>query len=169
MSDETTALIRDLIEAKVDASLIARVSVLAARVSDLDRRRASDSERQRRRRVNGSHVSHVTSRESRVSRDPSDTPPVHILSPEEKKIEPKKVLSMPISPELKISESNLAFAISKGWAETRAQTEFDRFRDHFLASGAKKRDWDATWRNWIRSPYQKTTEPIERPWRPPDV
>ena len=149
-SDDATAIVRDLIAAGVDPSLIARVSVLAARVSDLDRRRATDADRQRRSRE-ARHASHVT------SRDTSDvTPRAYTFPP--KKIEPKKVLSMQIPSDLVMSEANLAFAKSKGLSDEGARAQFERFRDHFLASGARKRDWDAVWRNWVTSPYQQTRQ-----------
>jgi uncharacterized protein YdaU (DUF1376 family) len=36
--------------------------------------------------------------------------------------------------------------------------EAERFKEHWLANGEEKADWEMTWRNWCRSPYRK--------WRP---
>lgn len=30
------------------------------------------------------------------------------------------------------------------------ETETEKFLDHFLANGERKKDWEATWRNWMR-------------------
>lgn len=36
-----------------------------------------------------------------------------------------------------------------------AQAEFERFRDHHVAKGNTMKSWDAAWRTWIGTPYQK--------------
>jgi hypothetical protein len=46
--------------------------------------------------------------------------------------------------------------------------ETDRFVDYWIAApGAKgvKSDWDATWRNWMRSSHERN---VQRGWRPND-
>lgn len=52
------------------------------------------------------------------------------------------------------------WALSEGWAEQHIRAEAERFRDHWIAAGgqnARKRDWKATWRNWMRrTPKLKT-------------
>jgi len=40
-------------------------------------------------------------------------------------------------------------------ADLRRETE--AMKDHFRAKGERRVDWVATWRNWMRSPYRKTT------------
>lgn len=53
-----------------------------------------------------------------------------------------------------LPESWKAFAIENGLTRDGAQHEFDKFRDHFLATSgqrAVKSDWLATWRNWVRN------------------
>ena len=54
------------------------------------------------------------------------------------------------------SPVDIAFAQKKGLAPEEIRHEADRFRDHFLSKtgrDAAKKDWAATWRNWITSPY----------------
>lgn len=49
---------------------------------------------------------------------------------------------------------DLAWAVREGLTEAEAARELARFKDHWSAApGAKgvKRDWPATWRNWVRS------------------
>ena len=72
---------------------------------------------------------------------------------------PKKVsLSRAIDPNWFLSEDDLEYAFSRGWLAAHVHSEAERFRNHFIASGAKKKDWAATWRNWVTSPYQQTTK-----------
>ena len=33
--------------------------------------------------------------------------------------------------------------------------EAERFKEHWLANGEMKADWEMTWRNWCRSPWRK--------------
>ena len=56
------------------------------------------------------------------------------------------------------------------------EREFARFCDHWRASGgsnARKRDWDAAWRNWCRkaadvAPRQKGSADSIKDWKPPE-
>jgi uncharacterized protein YdaU (DUF1376 family) len=46
-----------------------------------------------------------------------------------------------------------AWALEEGWPAERVVFEAERFRDYWHAAGgqnARKRDWFATWRNWMR-------------------
>jgi len=46
------------------------------------------------------------------------------------------------------------WAISQGWPEQAVRDQADRFKDYWIAKsgqGATKRDWQATWRNWMRN------------------
>lgn len=38
----------------------------------------------------------------------------------------------------------------------------NRFRDHWLGNGEAKRDWDATWRNWVRREKARASSAKER-------
>lgn len=51
-----------------------------------------------------------------------------------------------------------AFAQSEGMSREDINREADKFRDHWTATtgrNACKLDWEATWRNWIRSDFRK--------------
>lgn len=54
-----------------------------------------------------------------------------------------------------LSAAASSFASKKGWGSARIQSEFNRFCDHARASGRKQIDWEAAWRNWVTSPFQK--------------
>ena len=50
------------------------------------------------------------------------------------------------------SPSEAAFALDRGMPQARLNTEAEKFRNYWTAksgAGATKRDWSATWRNWI--------------------
>lgn len=51
------------------------------------------------------------------------------------------------------------FATELGWTAARIDTEWDKFRDWHLASGTRRKDVLAAWRNWCRSPYQQEGRP----------
>ena len=42
-----------------------------------------------------------------------------------------------------------------GWRTADIETELYRFRDHARSNGRRQVDWDAAFRNWMRSGYQK--------------
>src|SRR5215472_13085216 len=146
MDEDATMLVRDLIAAGVDASLIVRVTGLCDRVAALDRRRAAEAARQRRRREKL-----ATSRDP--SRDAPHLPPHTPLS------------TPPVSKPLRVSrqaralpddwEPDREFARRHGFTDERIAIEAQRFRDHALAKGCTYKDWNAAWRNWVRSPFQQ--------------
>ena len=89
----------------------------------------------------------------------SDTPPVDTSPPLSKKDtkESKQTLSMracQLPPDFKLTEADIAFALSKGFDQKRVQSEFERFCDHAAAGGRRQVDWHAAWRKWVTSPYQ---------------
>lgn len=56
------------------------------------------------------------------------------------------------------------WAVDQGLSELEVRKEAERFRDYWIAQpGAKgrKKDWDATWRNWIRTALER--KPSARP------
>jgi len=63
------------------------------------------------------------------------------------------------------------WALSEGWPEDAIRAEADKFRDYWISKSGKdatKRDWLATWRNWMRrvpkhSPKQQRREPNDAP------
>ena len=48
------------------------------------------------------------------------------------------------------TDANLLYAQNQGMDHAEIQKQVDLFRDHWVANGGVKLDWDATWRNWIR-------------------
>lgn len=49
------------------------------------------------------------------------------------------------------------WALSEGWAEPGIRAEADKFKDHWISKAGRdgtKRDWQATWRNWMRNSKQ---------------
>lgn len=136
MVDSPTLLIRDLIAAGVDADLVARVSVLAARVAELDRRRASDAERQRKSRANR----HVTSRESRESQDITPPPSNGFPTP------------LPITTPSPSSELRSSEILSGRRPDARYSSEFEAFWKAYPRSQnmSKKEAFDV----WKRLPIE---------------
>jgi hypothetical protein len=57
-----------------------------------------------------------------------------------------------LPPEWRLSEDLVAYAVGQGMPANRIQLEAEKFKNYWTAktgSGAVKRDWSATWRNWI--------------------
>lgn len=55
-------------------------------------------------------------------------------------------------------QPDFSFATNEGFSEAEARTLFESFKDYWTAKTGKdatKRDWQATWRNWVRSPYNQ--------------
>ena len=63
---------------------------------------------------------------------------------------PKPKRKSRLSAEWKPSETNTAYAKEQGFSDAEISRQAELFRDHWLANGETKDDWDATWRNWIR-------------------
>lgn len=88
----------------------------------------------------------------------------------EKKVEKKeeaKASSMPRKRGSRMAESWILprpwgeWAMAQGMPEARVRTEADRFRDYWLAKSgreAAKLDWQATWRNWIRTALERAPQ-----------
>lgn len=57
-----------------------------------------------------------------------------------------------LPPDWQPSPSEAAFALDRNMPQARLNTEAEKFRNYWTAksgAGATKRDWSATWRNWI--------------------
>jgi hypothetical protein len=57
-----------------------------------------------------------------------------------------------LSPDWAPSPSDVAYATHRGMAPFDIQNEAEKFRNYWVAksgASATKRDWSATWRNWI--------------------
>lgn len=55
-------------------------------------------------------------------------------------------------------QPDFSIAFSEGFTEPQAQKLFANFKDYWIAKTGKdatKRDWQATWRNWVRSPFNQ--------------
>ena len=48
---------------------------------------------------------------------------------------------------------DVSFALQKGLTIEEAEREAEKFRNYWLANGKTKKDWNATWRNWILSDH----------------
>jgi DNA-binding MarR family transcriptional regulator len=67
---------------------------------------------------------------------------------------PPETRACRLPPDWQPNASDLAFARGEGLSQEEISREADRFRDHWVAKSGKdatKRDWSATWRNWIRN------------------
>lgn len=71
--------------------------------------------------------------------------------PERPPDKPKRATSLPS--DWQPTSEDINFARQEGMNEQEIDREADRFRDYWLSCGGqrgRKKDWAATWRNWIR-------------------
>lgn len=68
----------------------------------------------------------------------------------EKKSSTKTTQARSVSRLWKPTPNDVQFAISEGLSEQDCNWEAQKFVDYWLSNGKPKRDWSATWRNWIR-------------------
>ena len=154
VTDQGGDLIEELIAAGMPTRLIARVAMLIARVEQDDKRRARDAERMRgvreRSRTFGT-VQNVQNTENTDICVPSS--PTKETKKERKKETHIRANVLPADFEL--NEADLNCAKEAGWDGKRVRDELVRFKDHAAAKGRKQVDWHASFRQWIRSPYQR--------------
>lgn len=85
---------------------------------------------------------------------PKETPPTNPSTHKETPLRgSKKGSRLPID-----FEPDLDFAGSLGLTVSQAETEAAKFRDYWAAKtgqGATKQDWQATWRNWVRTAAER--------------
>jgi len=58
-----------------------------------------------------------------------------------------------------LTSSEVSFALDRGMPRARVDTEAEKFRNYWTAksgTGATKRDWSATWRNWIITAMERS-------------
>ena len=55
----------------------------------------------------------------------------------------------PFPDDLALDDKRRTYAIEKGMDDTRAEVQFERFRNHAETHDRKCRNWDAAWRNWV--------------------
>jgi len=68
------------------------------------------------------------------------------------------------------SQSEIFFAVNRGMSLNRIETEAEKFRNYWIAksgAGATKRDWSATWRNWIITAMERGNGPSNHGGRGP--
>ncbi|WP_139109863.1 hypothetical protein [Ensifer sp. LC163] len=151
----------------------------AGQQSDIEKRRASDRERQQRRRA------HVTSRAVTATvplsdKERSPTPPKEINSPDNTQAPaPSRKTQAPAPSRLvpggrramrlpEQFEPDRDFAIRLGFGAAETELELEKFRDYWTAKSgrdAAKLDWLATWRNWMRNAARPRSS--HRPQAPP--
>jgi hypothetical protein len=139
----------------------------AGQQSDIDRRRASDRERQQR------HRAHVTSRAVTATgaaplsdKERSPTPPKETNSPDNTQTPAPSRNIQASAPSRRLPGARRAmrlpeqfepdrdFAARLGFGEAEVELELEKFRDYWTAKSgrdAAKLDWPATWRNWMRN------------------
>lgn len=159
-------LIADLIKAGLDGELVGRVAAaLAEREAVLvpdeaaERRRAADRERKREERL---RMSADVGRVRGQSPSPKEAP----HTPEEKTpTEPSTHKENPLRGQKKGSRlpddfaPDFEFAVREGLSRSQAEAEFAKFRDFWTAkpgAGGVKLDWQATWRNWVRTSLERS-------------
>lgn len=131
-----------------------------------ERRRAADRERKRLRNS-------AESAETAESVDPpfsdkerSPTPPKEINSNPR---ETKRARGSRLPDDWALPAKWGQWALSEGWVEADIRFEADRFRDFWCSKAGKdatKIDWEATWRNWIRSAKGRTQQRSQPPPKP---
>jgi hypothetical protein len=75
---------------------------------------------------------------------------------------PKVIRGSRLSGDWHASPHEIAFALDRGMPRVRIDTEIEKFRNYWIAkSGASaiKRDWSATWRNWIITAMERGNGP----------
>jgi hypothetical protein len=75
---------------------------------------------------------------------------------------PKVVRGSRLSGDWHPSPLEIAFALDRGMPRARIDTEIEKFRNYWIAksgAGAVKRDWSATWRNWIITAMERGNGP----------
>lgn len=65
-------------------------------------------------------------------------------------------------PEFQLTKRQMQAGLDEGLADYQVRREFEKFKDYTFVSA--KSDWDATWRNWIRTSAEKL--PRMRPVKP---
>jgi hypothetical protein len=63
-----------------------------------------------------------------------------------------------LSPDWAPSVGLVSYGVAQGLTPTLVQLEAEKFKNYWLAKsgpGAVKRDWDATWRNWVLTTVER--------------
>ena len=147
---------------KADARAEAERSA-AKREAERIRKREQRSRNKQAETMVASAVSHGQTGTDRDSEDnppspkerpqtPKETPPTTLKEKTPKGVQ-KKGSRLPAD-----FEPDFGFALSQGLTRSQAQAEIAKFRDYWAAKsgqGATKQDWQATWRNWVRTAAER--------------
>jgi hypothetical protein len=178
-------LVRRMTEAGAPPEAIAlAVEEIEAMQAIMDARRLKERDRKREKReAEKSQKSAVgggmsaESRGQKVLSFPSlTTPPVPPLQTTPP-LSPTNTLPLPLSTETssraratawredqEFPDDWLTWATTElGWTRSQAAAEATRFVDYALAKRPTYVRWEAAWRNWCRSPFQKTVAASRQP------
>lgn len=108
-----------------------------------------------------------------VSAPPENDPPYQPKKYQPKEEQPeereggrsRRKPEVPLPNDFTLTDSRLSYAIEKGMDEARAKTQFERLRNWATSKDERKRDWEATWRNWVLSDIEKHGVSTERDGR----
>jgi hypothetical protein len=78
-----------------------------------------------------------------------------------------------LPPEWQPSLADISYALERGMQHQAVEAEAEKFRNYWVAktgAGATKRDWAATWRNWVINAMERSNvqasygrQPAQRP------
>lgn len=111
-------------------------------------------DKQSKNRSNPNKTKEIKSPKVDHSRDYSE-PDIRIEKEEDKsssKNSRPQIRGTRFNPDMALPPGWTAYASSKGLTLPETETEFEKFRNYWIAKSGKdatKTDWDATWRNWI--------------------
>jgi hypothetical protein len=88
--------------------------------------------------------------------------PLTSLEPSISKPAPAKVSAHVIPDDFALTEERMAWAKEHAPA-INAKRETDSFMDYWQGEGGKKKNWETTWRNWMR---KAQTDAERRGWKP---
>lgn len=93
-------------------------------------------------------------------------------APAAKVEKPKRERGMRINPDWRPSEQDRQFARELGFTDAEIDRIYPRFVDYWIAKAGvngAKRDWSATWRNWIRNEQVKARPTVAAKPQPKSV
>lgn len=162
----SSSALRKLAALNLSAEQMAGVLEILADTSEADEaRRAAQRERTRRHREK--RDCNVT--ETSLSCDgnaPPEVSPAPLPNPKEnppKGGQKKRATRIPDD-----FEPDTDWAVTQGLTLSQAQAEAAKFRDYWASKGANatKTDWQATWRNWVRSALERLPTSRASPAKP---
>lgn len=185
--DTPTDLLRDLIAAGLDPSLIARISLMVSRASEIDRRREMDAARQQKLRDKRhvSHANHVMSRDERDVTLVTDNKENQQLNGHDQLFIDSSLTSLDserkkerksrsqnrgqrLPDDWQPNAGHIAAGLKLGITEAQIQEHAQDMRIWAQTNGhrsvARKSDWDMTFLGWLRRTAKQPRRfaPMER-------